>query len=50
MEPEIYSLFREAATKSYMLGIDYAAEHFTHKVYITESDIGNQTDSRSNHS
>jgi hypothetical protein len=40
IEPDIYSLFREAATKSYQLGLEYSAKTFKTPGYITESDIG----------
>jgi hypothetical protein len=40
IEPEIYDLFREAATKSYILGLEYSAKTLKVPGYITESDIG----------
>jgi hypothetical protein len=40
IESDIYSLFREAATKSYQLGLEYSAKTFKVPGYITESDIG----------
>jgi len=40
IEPDVYDLFREAATKSYQLGLEYSAKTFKVPGYITESDIG----------